>query len=239
MAGGAAPGGGWAAPGLTDVRFREGDPVGGALAYAANAPVWCVAHICGAAYARREVRSGLLLAGLAGNYALSYAAKRVVGQPRPQEFCGDLGTCSSPGMPSTHAQFMAFLAGHAAARARLRPASTLRRLEAAALAALAALVAASRVYLGYHSPAQVAAGAALGMALGVLWSAAVERAGAAGLLRRLAASPLGEALLLKDSEGAGEPGRAEAGAPGPGALGSRELAAERRRVLPGPRRKPA
>ena len=60
----------------------------------------------------------------------------------------------------------------------------------------------NRVYLGYHTPGQAAAGGALGLALGALSAAAVERAGAAGWLRRLERSALGEALLLKDSEGA-------------------------------------
>ena len=105
-------------------------------------------------------------------------------------------------MPSTHAQFAAFLAGHALLRARRRPGSALRLLEALALAALAAAVALSRVYLGYHTPGQVAAGGALGLALGALSAAAVERAGAAGWLWRLERSALGDALLLKDSEGA-------------------------------------
>ena len=225
--------GGWAAPGLTDVRFRRDDPAGEALAYAANAPVWAVAHLCAAAYARREVRAGLLLAGLAGNHALSYALKRAVAAPRPRAHCEALGTCASFGMPSTHAQFAAFLAGHALLRARRRPGSALRLLEALALAALAAAVALSRVYLGYHTPGQVAAGGALGLALGALWAAAVERAGAAGWLRRLERSELGETLLLKDSEGA--PPRTDArrpprtGASGP--LGTPELLAERHAVL--------
>ena len=216
----------WAAPGLTDVRFRSGELLGEALAYVANAPVWAVAHLCAACYARREVRAGLLLAGLAGNYALSYALKRAVAEPRPQEHCEALGTCSSFGMPSTHAQFAAFLAGHAFQRARRRPSSALLLVEALALAALAAGVALSRVYLGYHTRGQVAAGGALGLALGSLWAAAVEHLGAAGWLRRLERSALGELLLLKDSEGAPPQ---QTGTPGP--LGTPELLAERHAVL--------
>ena len=66
----------------------------------------------------REVRGGLLLAG---NDALSYALKRAVAAPRPRAHCEALGTCASFGMPSMHAQFAAFLAGHALLRARRWP----------------------------------------------------------------------------------------------------------------------
>lgn len=101
-------------------------------------------------------------------------------------------------MPSSHAQNAAYAwAVHASLaraglvgvgvgkaggsrRARLPP--WWPRLESAALALAAAAIAWARVYLGYHTWGQVAAGASLGMAVGVGTAAAIRRAVAAGRL---------------------------------------------------------
>lgn len=65
-------------------------------------------------------------------------------------------------------------------------------------------------YLGYHTPAQVAAGAALGVAMGLGWWAATEAAGDAGLFAAVAAWPPAATLLgAKDTWGCAEPLLAE------------------------------
>lgn len=52
----------------------------------------------------------LLLVGLLGNIALGLVVKRAVKQPRPPALCALLGTCEGHGMPSSHAQAVAFAA---------------------------------------------------------------------------------------------------------------------------------
>lgn len=120
---------------------------------------------------------------------LSSLLKKVLQQPRPAATCVLLGNCHKHGMPSSHSAVIAFAAvtalllfNHrtaAAEAARKQPASpspltdrlarAVELLQLQALLALAAAVGYGRVYLGYHSPAQVAAGMALGAALAAAW----------------------------------------------------------------------
>ena len=72
------------------------------------------------------------------------------------------------------------VAVHAVLAFGVRPAAA---LESVALTAAAAAVCGARVYLGYHTPAQVAVGAALGAALGLGVGRAVK-AGRKGGRRR-------------------------------------------------------
>ena len=60
------------------------------------------------AYREREVRAWASLAGFVGNAAASKALKRLAAQRRPAVRCVLLGNCDSFGMPSSHAQSMAF-----------------------------------------------------------------------------------------------------------------------------------
>ena len=57
-------------------------------------------------------------------------------------------------------------------RSKSRSISLLPLLEAVCLTSLAAAVAYSRVYLGYHSWAQVVAGASIGASVALVWFAA-------------------------------------------------------------------
>jgi dolichyldiphosphatase len=128
-------------------------------------------------------------------------------------------------MPSSHASVMAFAATTCALiflhRQRLRRAGAggqatspvggtgglaaalgraVEGVQVLSLAALTAAVGYGRVYLGYHSPDQVAAGAALGAACAVVWwqlTAAACRQWGSALLRL---APL-RALRLRDTLG--------------------------------------
>lgn len=93
--------------------------------------------------------------------------------------CQLLGVCESYGMPSTHAQVAAFCLGMHATLALLlanakepRAQRVLRLLEGAALLTFLAVTGYARIYLGYHTLAQVAAGATAGTCFGALWAAA-------------------------------------------------------------------
>ena len=75
------------------------------------------------AYREREVRAWAALAGFVGSAAAGKALKRLAAQRRPAARCALLGNCGSFGMPSSHAQSMAFAwALHLCqARGRMQP----------------------------------------------------------------------------------------------------------------------
>lgn len=80
-----------------------------------------------------------------------------------------------------------------------RPWSVPERLAASAVAfALAALVAWSRVYLGYHTTRQVLAGLAAGLVSAAAWFAATAAARACGLLDWAVGLPAARLLRLRD-----------------------------------------
>ena len=107
-----------------------------------------------------------LLGGLLA-YVAASVLKRVLREPRPPN-----ALRADFGMPSAHA-------AAALALALLLPLSTqlplaVRRVLQLGAFAIAALVAVSRVYLRYHSSAQVAAGALLGAVVAVLLTASIK-----------------------------------------------------------------
>ena len=146
------------------VRSRaRGRPVAVARAYSAlgqHAAVWIALGLAGAALdpARRgRWRRGAAV--VVGTYALNTAIKLVVCRRRPR-------VAGLPALVRTPTQ-LSFPSAHASSSfAAARVYSGL--LPAAPLHAAAALMAASRVYLGAHYPGDVAAGAALGLATGSL-----------------------------------------------------------------------
>ena len=143
------------------------------------------------------------------NVGLGVSLKTLLCQPRPAATCATLGICHKHGMPSSHAQVMAFVAvtcllldrrrQQSGAKPQQRATRVIEAVELLLLAAAAAAVGYARVYLGYHSAAQVVAGAALGAAAAWAWFVLTVAVGPPllfpWLLRR--AQPLG--LGLRDT----------------------------------------
>ncbi|GFR43353.1 hypothetical protein Agub_g4424 [Astrephomene gubernaculifera] len=156
------------------VYYEDGDPLGKLLAYSALLPYVLIVHHASRFYSRREVHEGVILSGLVLNEAVARGLKHALRHQRPAATCARLNLCNSYGMPSSHTQCIAFgLVLHTFLCLRLfRGKSAGTRLteacEVLLLAVGTVLTAASRVYLGYHTLEQVAAGGLLGAVLGAL-----------------------------------------------------------------------
>ncbi|CAA7389452.1 unnamed protein product [Spirodela intermedia] len=157
---------------LTHVRYRRGDSLGHFLAWVSLIPVFIslggfVAHFL----FRRELQGMFFALGLFISQILNELVKKSVQQSRP-ETCVALEMCDSHGWPSSHSQYMFFFAVYFSLLA-FRGVGISTRASKVFVAAvswpLALLTMYSRVYLGYHSVAQVFAGATLGIVLGILW----------------------------------------------------------------------
>lgn len=123
-------------------------------------------------YATRHPEAAAVLAAGCANEALSLVLKKMIRQPRPTTRCTELATCGKPGMPSSHAQSLLFaVAVHAVLAFGVRPEAA---VEGVALVTAAAVICGARIYLGYHTPAQVAVGCVLGVVIGVVVGRAIK-----------------------------------------------------------------
>ena len=113
------------------------------------------------------------------------------------------------GMPSSHAQFVTFfslsltlfmLLRHAPAPSTTHtPTSFLERLALSVLACICAgAVAASRVYLNYHTPKQVLVGCAAGAATTIVWFLFTALLRKYGWIEWALENPLARALRMRD-----------------------------------------
>jgi dolichyldiphosphatase len=140
---------------LTHVRYRRGDPLGLFLAWVSLVPVFIslggfVSHFL----FRRELQGLCFAAGLLVSQVLNELIKHSVAQSRPA-YCELLEACDSHGWPSSHSQYMFFFATYLSLLSLRR--SRARQVIAAVPWPLAFLTMLSRVYLGYHTVAQVRA----------------------------------------------------------------------------------
>ncbi|KAM9879254.1 hypothetical protein BJF96_g1469 [Verticillium dahliae] len=183
------------------------DPLSLVCAWLALLPqALCVVYAT-LAFASREAEVALMFAGQLACEAVNFALKRLIKEDRPRRIHG-----KGYGMPSSHAQFVAFWAlylvlflfvrhrgpparqtaadgasssssGNRSSPYRSRALSRAERAVAALVAvATAAAVAWSRVYLGYHTTKQVLVGLTAGAACAVAWFAATTHARDVGLL---------------------------------------------------------
>ncbi|GJN75222.1 hypothetical protein PLIIFM63780_009569 [Purpureocillium lilacinum] len=216
---------------LTHVYYDPDDLLSLVCAYLALVPQSLCIVYATLVLATREAEIALALAGQLACEALNFALKRLIKEERPRRIHG-----KGYGMPSSHAQFVAFwsvslalflLLRHrpsgvaATTRARANGSAAkgaMRRLGASvsvdglhrpwslperlavslAAAGVAAAVACSRVYLDYHTPRQVLAGAAAGVASALGWFAATAVLRRSGWLAWALDTPLARALRVRD-----------------------------------------
>lgn len=200
---------------LTCVHYQRGDTLGKLLAHIALAPVLLLVYQFAKVYTRREAHEAVLLAGLVLEEGLARGLKHILQHPRPAT-CAMLHICHSHGMPSSHTSMMfcwttiAFVAAYRHLSRQSVPSQLLSVLELAAYSSVSVGVAASRVYLGYHSLDQVAAGTVFGIVFGVLWS--LQMHALQPLYKALAGVPLLQALGVKDTFSCADPLQVEAAA---------------------------
>lgn len=182
--------------GWTYVLYTHGDHLGHLLALFSMTPVFVIVALVTTLAQRRDLATFTMLVGQLGNELLNLILKTCIKEERPNSLHQ---YAPRYGMPSNHAQFMGFTAVYLTLWTikRWKVSPLWRAAAALGLQGLAAIVIASRVYLLYHSVAQVVAGAAVGAVAGGAWFAAVEL-----WLRpqfpAWASSSIGRLLLVRD-----------------------------------------
>jgi dolichyldiphosphatase len=212
---------------LTHVHYDPTDPSSHFCAYLALVPQALVITYVALIWATREVEICLMFAGQLGCEALNWVLKRCIQQARPSRELipsGILGPGTGVlmqwtemhgkgyGMPSSHAQFVAYFSTfltlflllrhsphHPHASSTHIPTPYWQRLGLASLSIICAgAVAQSRIYLNYHTPQQVYAGVAAGVLCGVGWFVATSIARQYGLVEMLLELPVARWVRLRD-----------------------------------------
>jgi dolichyldiphosphatase len=127
-------------------------------------------------WSTREIEILMMFGGQMACEALNFALKRILKEERPKQMHG-----KGYGMPSSHAQFVAFFSLSLTLFLLFRhvpkkptpshtPLSMTARVGLSALAlANAGLVSWSRIYLSYHTPKQVLVGVGAGIFSAISW----------------------------------------------------------------------
>lgn len=208
---------------LTHVEYAPGDPVGFLAAGLSLAPVFLIVALVTATIARRDAHCATALLGQLLNTVLCVVLKKSIRAARPRERPSAVGF-SPHGMPSNHSQFVFFFAAFwcsyllrnnnndRAARINEKGEgplpghlchSIVRPAAVVAIPFCATLVSAGRVYLAYHTPAQVIVGALVGSMAGLTWYEITWRCIAPTVFPRLEASYIGRGLGIVDATGSG------------------------------------
>lgn len=189
---------------LTHVRYNPNDPISYASAWLALVPQGlCVVYVT-LIWASREVEVLLMFAGQMGCEALNFILKRWIREERPKQMYG-----KGYGMPSSHAQFVAFFAVSLSMFLLLRhkpststshsPSTFTERVSLSLLACCcASAVAASRFYLNYHTPKQVLVGVAAGASSAVAWFIVTTILRRYGWIDWALENPLARMLRMRD-----------------------------------------
>ena len=213
---------------LTHVEYAQGDPVGFLAAGLSLAPVFLIVALVAATIARRDCHLATALLGQLLNTVLNVALKRIVQQPRPPFLHSPRPAAvgfSPHGMPSNHSQFVFFFAAYWCSylrfNANTRPVvlrgdrrklqeapghlchSVVKPVAVFMIPVCAMLVSAGRVYLTYHTPAQVIVGALVGVTMGFVWYFITWKFVAPVVFPRIEASYIGRGLGIIDATRSG------------------------------------
>ena len=195
----------WKPFSLTYVEYQEGDLIGLVLAASSLVPIFIVVSALTTIFIRRDLHSIAFFVGLTLNYVSNAGLKLYMAEERPRVISGR-SHFNRYGMPSTHAQFMAYVAAYQCLFVLLRLShkggSLLEWLWkftwCAGNVAVALAVIYGRVYLYYHTVEQVVYGAAFGSLCAAAWFALTHWVLSPALFPYLASTRAGEFLLLRD-----------------------------------------
>ena len=212
---------------VTHVYYSPHDPFSLVSAYLALIPQALMVIYVTLIYARREIEVVLMFAGQLLCELANWILKRLIKEDRPKgtyfprswsswvdevEILGE-----GYGMPSSHSQFMAFFAVYVALyllhrypsppsnnysllyRTR-KTALVIRLLQSTIVLCGASLVCMSRIYLRYHTPRQVIAGAGTGAFLGIAWYISVIVLRSTGIVDWVLRWRVVEMLWFKDGD---------------------------------------
>jgi len=196
---------------VTHIYYDPDDPISLFCAYLALVPqALCVVYAT-LVFSTREAEIALTFAGQLACEVLNFGLKRLIKEERPARIHG-----KGYGMPSSHAQFVAFWSVSVALFLLVRhtprpppktvPVESVHRpwslAERAGVSAAAAVVAAltawSRIYLNYHTTRQVLVGAGAGALIAVVWFAATGMLRRSGWLGWALENPLARMLRARD-----------------------------------------
>ncbi|ORY83816.1 hypothetical protein BCR37DRAFT_280840 [Protomyces lactucae-debilis] len=194
---------------LTHVYYDPDSSFGLLSAFLALIPQALLVAYATALYCRREAEIAWLFAGQLACEALNWISKRAIKQDRPQHV---IGIGKGYGMPSSHAQFMGFFCVYASCilllRHRQRLATTdiqrwrdwIHGIRAGTVVSVSFAVCLSRIYLAYHTVAQVLVGVGIGMVFGGIWFMVYEQLKQAGVVRWLCETQVAAVFLVRDTE---------------------------------------
>lgn len=193
------------APGLTFPQDPT-DPISYLCAWLALVPQGLCIVYATLIWSTREAEILLMFAGQMGCEAVNFALKRLIKEERPKQMYG-----KGYGMPSSHAQFVAYfsitltlflLFRHTPPKQPTplhKPLDLPTRIVLSILALLsAASVAWSRTYLNYHTEKQVLVGCAAGAVTAVLWFFATTMLRKMGLLGWILGTPIVRHFRMRD-----------------------------------------
>ncbi|KAG9246346.1 hypothetical protein BJ878DRAFT_293166 [Calycina marina] len=190
---------------LTHVHYDPSDTISYLCAFLALVPQGLCVVYATLIWSTREAEILLLFVGQMLCEALNFALKRILKEERPKVMHG-----KGYGMPSSHAQFVAFFSvslmlfllvrhvpkgkseSHTPLGLSARVALSVMGLGAAAA------VAWSRIYLSYHTPKQVAVGLLAGSVIAVGWFIVVAIARQLGMLEWALEQPIVRLFRMRD-----------------------------------------
>ncbi|KAF2267611.1 DOLPP1 protein [Lojkania enalia] len=160
---------------LTHVHYNPADRLSYLCAWLALVPQGLCVVYATLIWSNREIEIIMMFAGQIACEAVNWVLKRYIKEERPREMHG-----KGYGMPSSHAQFVTFFSVSLSLFLLFRhvphptethtPFTFFQRFVLSLLAlASAAAVAASRIYLNYHTLKQVLVGCAAGFIFAIVW----------------------------------------------------------------------
>lgn len=180
---------------LTYVTYDKDDEIGCVLALMSLVPIFLVVSFVTVIAVRRDFQTIFSFCGLLISLGLTYVLKRELAHPRPLR--SDL---DDYGMPSSHTVFMFHVATYYSLQLLFRSwrlPVMYRLYYSVGLFGIVAAVAYSRVYLHYHTAAQVWVGMAVGVTTGTIWHVVCVHSSRI-IAKIFCSGDIGRWLLLRD-----------------------------------------